>query len=107
MSGPALVWGVVLQTEPSIDPNVVKPGWTPLLVTGLLMLALAFLFFSMRKQMSRIQMPKSSDTDADGTPGSGAGRDLPGGATGTGVTGSVDLRGPDPEQQRAARPKSG
>ena len=105
MSGHALVWGVVLQTEPSIDPNVVKPGWTPLLVTGLLLLALTFLFFSMRKQMSRIQMPKSSDSE--GTPGSDAGRNVSGGATGTGVTGTADLRNPEPEQQRAARPESG
>jgi beta-lactam-binding protein with PASTA domain len=49
--------GVLLQTEPNIDPNVVRPGWTPLLIIVLLLLVLVFLFFSMQKQMRKIRTP--------------------------------------------------
>ena len=37
-----------------IDPNVVKPGWTPLIITILLALAMVGLFISMRRQFRRI-----------------------------------------------------
>ncbi len=50
-------WLVLLETAPEIDPNVVKPGWTPLLVTGLLLLALTFLYFSLRRQIRKIHVP--------------------------------------------------
>ncbi len=37
-----------------IDPNVVRPGWTPLLITLGLAAVLVVLYLSMRKQMRRI-----------------------------------------------------
>jgi hypothetical protein len=64
---------VLLETEPLIDPNVAKPGWTPLLITGLLLLALAFLFFSMRKQIRKIQIPRSN-SEGTGSEGTGSER---------------------------------
>ena len=58
MSGAsAFAAGVLLQTEPNIDPNIVRPGWTPLLIIVLLLLVLLFLFFSMQKQMRKIRTP--------------------------------------------------
>lgn len=61
---------VLLEAEPLIDPNVAKPGWTPLLITGLLLLALTFLFFSMRKQIGKIQIPRSGSEDTESEGGS-------------------------------------
>jgi flagellar biosynthesis/type III secretory pathway M-ring protein FliF/YscJ len=49
--------GVVLQTEPNIDPDIVRPGWTPLLIIVLLLVVLVFLFLSMQKQMRKIRTP--------------------------------------------------
>ena len=43
-----------------IDPNVVKPGWTPLLITVGLAVAVVLLFFSMRRQFRRINVPDDS-----------------------------------------------
>jgi hypothetical protein len=40
-----------------IDPNVVKPGWTPLLITVGLAIAVVLLFISMRRQFRRINVP--------------------------------------------------
>lgn len=40
-----------------IDPNVVRPGWTPLIVTVLLGVALVFLFLSLRHQLGKINVP--------------------------------------------------
>ena len=57
-------WLVLLETAPEIDPNIVKPGWTPLLVTGLLLLALTFLYFSLQKQIRKIHVP-DDDVRAD------------------------------------------
>ena len=63
--------GVLLQTEPNIDPNIVRPGWTPLLIIVLLLLVLVFLFFSMQKQMRKIRTPD------DIAPGRGGGSSRP------------------------------
>jgi hypothetical protein len=41
-----------------LDPDVVKPGWTPLIITALLGIALVFLFRSMRKQFRKINIPR-------------------------------------------------
>jgi hypothetical protein len=41
-----------------LDPDVVKPGWTPLIITLLLGAALVFLFLSMRKQFRKINIPR-------------------------------------------------
>jgi hypothetical protein len=38
-----------------IDPSLVKPGWTPLVITILLGVAMVFLFLSMRRQFRKIR----------------------------------------------------
>jgi hypothetical protein len=38
-----------------VDPNVVKPGWTALVVVLLLGIAMVFLYLSMRKQFRKIR----------------------------------------------------
>ena len=42
-----------------IDPNVVKPGWTPLIITVVLAIIIVGLFFSMRRQFRRIDVGQS------------------------------------------------
>jgi hypothetical protein len=37
-----------------LDPNIVKPGWIPLLITIALAAVMVLLFFSLRKQFRRI-----------------------------------------------------
>ena len=37
-----------------LDPNIVKPGWIPLLITIALAGVMVLLFFSLRKQFRRI-----------------------------------------------------
>jgi hypothetical protein len=51
-----------------LDPNVVKPGWTALVVTLLLAAAMVFLFFSMRKQFRKINIPPEEPDDKPPTP---------------------------------------
>lgn len=41
-----------------LDPNVVKPGWTPFLITLALAVVVVLLFRSMRRQIRRIQVPR-------------------------------------------------
>jgi hypothetical protein len=56
-----------------VDPNVVKPGWTPLLVVLLLGIAMVFLYLSMRKQFRKIRTPddiaKEAEDSASEPPG--------------------------------------
>ena len=51
-----------------VDPNVVKPGWTALVVTLLLAAAVVFLYFSMRKQFRRINIPREQPEQTGDTP---------------------------------------
>jgi hypothetical protein len=51
-----------------LDPNVVKPGWTPLVVTLLLAVALVLLFLSMRRQFRKINIPPQETDDKPPTP---------------------------------------
>jgi hypothetical protein len=46
-----------------VDPNVVKPGWTPLLVVLLLGIVMVFLYLSMRKQFRKIHVPEDDASD--------------------------------------------
>jgi hypothetical protein len=46
-----------------VDPNVVKPGWTPLIITLLLGLAMVLLFLSMRRQFRKISIPREGEAD--------------------------------------------
>jgi hypothetical protein len=48
-----------------VDPNLVRPGWTALIVTILLALAMVVLFLSMRKQVRRITVPPTEPEDPD------------------------------------------
>jgi hypothetical protein len=42
-----------------LDPNIVKPGWIPLLITIGLAAVMVLLFFSLRKQFRRIDVSRS------------------------------------------------
>jgi hypothetical protein len=46
-----------------VDPNVVKPGWMPLLITLLLLGAMVFLYLSMRKQFRKIRTSEYDESD--------------------------------------------
>jgi hypothetical protein len=47
-----------------VDPNIVRPGLTPLFITLLLAAAMVFLYFSMRKQFRKIRIPDDAATEA-------------------------------------------
>ncbi len=49
-----------------VDPNTVQPGWAPLLITVLLGIAVLALFFSMRRQFRKIQLPYADEVEAGG-----------------------------------------
>jgi hypothetical protein len=51
-----------------LDPDVVKPGWTPLIITLLLGIAMVFLFLSMRKQFRKINVPPKGADDEPPAP---------------------------------------
>jgi hypothetical protein len=48
-----------------VDPDLVKPGWTPLIITVLLGVALVLLFFSMRRQFRKISIPREDEDEVD------------------------------------------
>jgi hypothetical protein len=57
-----------------LDPNIVKPGWTPLLITIVLGLVMVLLFRSMRRQFRRVDdnfpeppAPVAEDTAPEAT----------------------------------------
>ncbi len=51
-----------------VDPNVVKPGWTALIVTILLALALVLLFLSMRRQFRKIKIEPAETEQPEQNP---------------------------------------
>jgi hypothetical protein len=51
-----------------LDPNVVQPGWTPLIITVGLGLVVVLLYFSMRKQFRRINIPAPEADQPDPAP---------------------------------------
>jgi hypothetical protein len=58
-----------------VDPNIVRPGWTPLFVVLLLAVAMVFLYLSMRKQFRKIHTPDDAadhteDSASERQPGS-------------------------------------
>jgi hypothetical protein len=53
-----------------IDPNVVKPGWTPLIILIILAGAIVLLYLSMRRQVRRINVPGSTPPAAEEEPSS-------------------------------------
>ena len=46
-----------------IDPNVVKPGWTPLIIILVLAAVMVLLYRSMRHQFSKISVPPAGGPD--------------------------------------------
>lgn len=48
-----------------VDPSVVRPGWTALVITILLAAAATLLVISMRRHMKRIQVPYRDELGAD------------------------------------------
>ena len=48
-----------------LDPNVVRPGWTPLLITLGLGVIIVLLFRSMRRQFRRIDVSQSQPSVVD------------------------------------------
>jgi hypothetical protein len=51
-----------------LDPNVVKPGWTPLIITILIAAALVLLYLSMRRQFRKIDVNRFSGEESDQVP---------------------------------------
>jgi hypothetical protein len=51
-----------------VDPSVVKPGWTPLIITILLAAAIVLLMISMRRQIRKIRAPHRDEIE-DSAPG--------------------------------------
>jgi hypothetical protein len=51
-----------------VDPNLVRPGWTPLLVVVVLGIALFFLGRSMLRQFGKIDVPADHDPAAAAGP---------------------------------------
>ncbi|BAK37410.1 hypothetical protein MLP_43960 [Microlunatus phosphovorus NM-1] len=49
-----------------IDPNLVRPGWTPLLIIVVLGIALFFLGRSMLKQFRKIDVPADHTGEGGG-----------------------------------------
>ena len=51
-----------------LDPDLVKPGWTPLIITLLLGVAVVLLFLSMRRQFRKISIPRADEVDEESSP---------------------------------------
>jgi hypothetical protein len=51
-----------------VDPDLVKPGWTPLIITVLLGIAVVLLFFSLRRQFRNISIPREDEDDESAPP---------------------------------------
>lgn len=100
-----------------IDPNVVKPGWTPLIITLLLAGAMVLLFRSMRRQFGKINVPEGrsgaatrgsgvASTDAGGTStGPGESPDLPFPHTSDNASDGDSGRRVDPRRPNASGPQ--
>jgi hypothetical protein len=85
-----------------VDPDLVRPGWTPLVVVVLLGIALFFLGRSMMKQFRRIDVPADHETDQPARNES-EGPDS-GSSTGVRTPPVPDLREPTRDDGRAAPP---
>jgi hypothetical protein len=53
-----------------LDPSVIKPGWTPLIIVLLLALAMVFLFLSMRRQFRKIRAAQDAEQESSANPSS-------------------------------------
>lgn len=61
----------------AVDPNLVQPGWTPLLVIVLLGVVLFLLGRSMLKQFGKIDVPADHPSSTDQTTEAGPERVTP------------------------------
>ena len=86
-----------------VDPNLVRPGWTPLLVIVVLGIVLFFLGRSMLKQFGRIDVPADHETDP-GSASESAGTDTDPSTTDVRTPPVPDLRAPKRDGGRAAPP---
>jgi hypothetical protein len=50
-----------MMTLLDIDPNLVKPGWTPLIILIIMAAVVALLFVSMRRQFRKIDLPTEQE----------------------------------------------
>jgi len=48
-----------------VDPNLVRPGWIPLLIIALLGLVMVLLYLSMRRQFRKINVPHRGEDGDD------------------------------------------
>jgi hypothetical protein len=48
-----------------LDPSVIKPGWTPLIVIILLAVVMVFLYLSMRRQFRKIRVAQDGTAEAE------------------------------------------
>ncbi|GAA1427584.1 hypothetical protein GCM10009616_05140 [Microlunatus lacustris] len=81
-----------------LDPNVVKPGWTPLLILIGLALVMVLLFRSMRRQFRRVDDNFPEPAAPVGTPAAEADAAAPGIETAT--VADVDEPTPDERARR-------
>ncbi len=82
-----------------LDPNVVKPGWIPLLITVGLALVMVLLFRSMRRQFTKVhanfpdpRLPSASPGSAEERAGGAAAADDEAPVTGPGADGHPPRR---------------
>ena len=64
------VVGMALLVALDLDPSVIKPGWTPLIIILLLALAMVFLFLSMRRQFRKIRAAQDAEQESSVNPSS-------------------------------------
>jgi len=85
-----------------VDPDLVRPGWTPLVVIVLLGIVLFFLGRSMMKQFRRIDVPADHEDD----PAIPADPAAPAAESSTERTPPIpDLRASAPDSGRATPPE--
>jgi hypothetical protein len=88
-----------------VDPNLVRPGWTPLVVVVLLGIALFFLGRSMMKQFRKIDVPADHDPNATTDTDEAGGVDAPEpGPSERGNPPIPDLRARTPEAGGSTKP---
>jgi hypothetical protein len=79
-----------------VDPDLVKPGWTPLIITVLLGVAVVLLYFSMRRQFRKISIPRDDEVDDPGTPAADDDPAAPRNASGAATANDAPATGEDP-----------
>lgn len=94
-----------------LDPNVVKPGWTPLLITIAIALVMVLLFRSMRRQFRRVDdnflepaAPVGVEPDeSPAATGTGTGERSAAAVSGEPATGDLGTDAPAEPDERTTR----